>query len=148
MDVDTNTIRDTEEQQYNTLHLSTFDNHHEQQQQQHAFNDGITLASNNTTTLLSTTEGEKEEERRYGSDRVGSKFISKFERAKVIGVRALQLSLGAETYLTIDPEKMGELEPLEMATEEYQKRLLPWVIVRRFEDGSVEHWRLQELRLI
>ena len=85
---------------------------------------------------------------RRGRDRRLSKWMSDLERARIIGIRALQLSLGHPTYLTdISPGKMGSLDPLFVAREELERRVIPDVIYRECPDGSFELWAISELEI-
>jgi DNA-directed RNA polymerase subunit K/omega len=60
--------------------------------------------------------------------------LTKFEIAKVIGARAVQLSKGAAS--TID---IGTLDnAMDIAYEEYRQKMIPFLITRAFPDGNVE----------
>ena len=43
------------------------------------------------------------------------KYMTKYERARILGVRAIQLSLGAPTMVTLP---QGEIDPLVIALKE------------------------------
>ena len=73
--------------------------------------------------------------------RITSRYLSKYERARVLGTRALQISLNAPTMVMID----GETDPLKIAQKELQKKLIPIIIRRFLPDGSYEDWKLSEL---
>jgi len=47
---------------------------------------------------------------------------TRFEKARIIGARALQISLGAPTLLDI-PE--GVIDPIEIAKMEFEKEIIP-----------------------
>jgi len=68
-------------------------------------------------------------------------FLTKYERARVLGTRALQISMGAPSTVPLD----GETDCLRIAQKELQQRKLP-IIVRRFlPDNTYEDWKLEEL---
>merc|ERR1712023_477014 len=69
-----------------------------------------------------------------------TKYLSKFEKARVLGTRALQISLNAP--LMIDPE--GETDPLEIALKEFNNRKIPFIIRRYIPDGTYEDWTMSE----
>nr|AET50835.1 hypothetical protein [Eimeria tenella] len=73
--------------------------------------------------------------------RLTSPYLTKFEKARVVGTRALQLSLSAP--LTVSAE--GETDPLLLAEKELRQKTLPFRIRRYLPDGSFEDWRLDEL---
>ena len=52
---------------------------------------------------------------------------SRFERARIIGARALQITLGAPVLLEL-PDEI--IDPLIIATKEYENSLIP-ITVRR-----------------
>ena len=52
---------------------------------------------------------------------------SRFERARIIGARALQITLGAPVLMVL-PDEI--IDPLKIATEEYNNGLIP-ITVRR-----------------
>jgi len=59
--------------------------------------------------------------------------LTRFERAVIIGVRALQLSIGAPPL--IDITKLERKEPLLIAKEELERGLLPITVKRRTQSG-------------
>ena len=62
------------------------------------------------------------------------KFLSKFERARVLGARALQISRGAPFNF----DAGSETDPLKIAEQELEKGLTPLIIRRWLPDGSYE----------
>ncbi|GKT15520.1 putative multi-domain containing protein [Aduncisulcus paluster] len=71
-------------------------------------------------------------------------YLTKYERARIIGTRALQLSLGAKALVPI-PAKMTD--PLEIATKELQTGKIPMIVRRHLPDGSYEDWRVSDLQV-
>ncbi|MCX8184848.1 MAG: DNA-directed RNA polymerase subunit K [Sulfolobales archaeon] len=62
--------------------------------------------------------------------------LTKFERARVIGSRALQLAMGARPL--IDVSKLPSRDFVYIARQELLRGVLPFTIVRRLPDGSKE----------
>ena len=58
--------------------------------------------------------------------------FSKYERARILGARALQISMDAPILLKIDKEKLIEMnfDPLRIAEMEFQSGILPISIKR------------------
>ena len=52
---------------------------------------------------------------------MASKKFTRFERARIIGARALQLSMGAKPMVDVTPD----LDPIDIATMELKKNVLP-----------------------
>ncbi|MBR9679623.1 MAG: DNA-directed RNA polymerase subunit K [Candidatus Altiarchaeota archaeon] len=63
--------------------------------------------------------------------------LTRFERARAIGARSLQLALGAPV-LTKLPKDMVNAEPIEIAEYELNKKAIPIVVVRIYPDGKKE----------
>lgn len=68
--------------------------------------------------------------------------MSKYERTKVIGMRAEQLARGAQPFVEVDG---ATFDPCEVAERELRMRKLPFVIVRPGPDGKSEHIKLETL---
>lgn len=51
------------------------------------------------------------------SKRITTRFLTKYERAKILGTRALQISLGAPVMVDLE----GETDPLEIAQKVGQR---------------------------
>jgi DNA-directed RNA polymerase I, II, and III subunit RPABC2 len=75
------------------------------------------------------------------SERVTTRFLTKYERARVLGTRALQISMNAPVMVDI----AGETDPLRIAEKELLERKIPIIIRRYLPDGSHEDWPLNEL---
>ena len=52
---------------------------------------------------------------------------TRFERARIIGARALQISLGAPILVDVTDET---IDPIEIAIIEYDKRVIPMTVKR------------------
>lgn len=52
---------------------------------------------------------------------------TRFERARIIGARALQISLGAPILLDLPSET---IDPIEIAIMEYEKGVIPMTVKR------------------
>ena len=71
--------------------------------------------------------------------------MTKFERARVIGTRALQISKNAPVLVDLGDE---DHDPIAIAEKELAERKIPFVIRRYLPDGSFENWRVAELEII
>ncbi|CAL8092275.1 unnamed protein product [Calicophoron daubneyi] len=77
------------------------------------------------------------------SKRITTPYLTKYERARVLGARALQLSMSAPVMVELD----GERDPLKIAEKELRANKIPIIIRRYLPDGSFEDWSLDELIL-
>lgn len=73
--------------------------------------------------------------------RTTTPYMTKYERARILGTRALQISLNAPVLVDIE----GETDPLQIAMKELAQRKIPLVIRRYLPDGSFEDWGCDEL---
>lgn len=76
-------------------------------------------------------------------DRNTTPYMTKYERARVLGTRALQISMNAPVLVDLE----GETDPLQIAMKELTQKKLPLVIRRYLPDGSYEDWGCDELIL-
>ena len=73
--------------------------------------------------------------------RVTTPYMTKYERARVLGTRALQISMGAPVMVELE----GETDPLQIAMKELKAQKIPIIIRRYMPDGSYEDWGIDEL---
>jgi len=95
-----------------------------------------------TTEFISTEDADDEVP--VASDltqRKTTRYMTKYERARILGTRALQLSMNAPCM--VDPD--GETDPLRIAQKELQQRKIPIIIRRYLPDGSFEDWGINDL---
>ncbi len=70
-------------------------------------------------------------------------FLTRFEKARIVGKRAEQLSKGAPPLVDV-----GNLEnPVDIALKELKERKIPYIIRRALPNGVIEDWRVEELRI-
>ncbi len=55
---------------------------------------------------------------------------TRFERARIIGARALQISMGAPILLDVP---RGLVDPIEIATLEFERTVIPITVKRELE---------------
>mmetsp|Transcript_70723 Transcript_70723/g.129446 ORF Transcript_70723/g.129446 Transcript_70723/m.129446 type:complete len:89 (-) Transcript_70723:137-403(-) len=68
-------------------------------------------------------------------------YMTKYERARILGARALQISMNAPVMIELD----GETDPLIIAENELRERKVPFVVRRYLPDGTYEDWKVSEL---
>jgi len=68
-------------------------------------------------------------------------YMTKYERARVLGTRALQISMNAPVLVDLE----GETDPLQIAIKELNQKKIPLVIRRYLPDGWYEDWTCEEL---
>lgn len=74
--------------------------------------------------------------------RIGPPKLTRFERARIVGARALQVSLGAPILVELPPRVS---DPIEIALAELKEGVLPMTIRRTLPDGSYQNISLVDL---
>ena len=69
-------------------------------------------------------------------------YLSKFEKIRVLGARATQISEGAPSTVDIT----GLTDAMEIAKKELDAGKLPMVIERIYPDGSVVELRVMDMQ--
>ena len=78
---------------------------------------------------------------RAATERITTRYLTKYEKARVLGTRALQISMNAPVMVDLD----GETDPLRIAEKELREKKIPIIIRRYLPDGSHEDWKIDEL---
>ena len=72
-------------------------------------------------------------------------FVTRYERARVIGERAKQINSGAKPFIEIEPNMIdGYL----IACREFEEKKIPFIIRRPLPNGLSEYWRLSDLEIV
>ena len=71
-----------------------------------------------------------------GKIQIGPPTLTRFEKARIMGARALQLSLGAPPFIPI-PENART--SLDIAMEELEQRAIPIIIRRKLPNGDYQN---------
>ena len=71
----------------------------------------------------------------------GPPTLTRFEKARIMGARALQLSFGAPSFIEIPKNATTSLE---IAMEELNKRVIPIIIKRTLPNGDFQNIALEQ----
>lgn len=72
-------------------------------------------------------------------------FITRYERARILGERAKQLNAGGKPFVDVDPTVIdGYL----IALKEYEEKKIPFIIKRPLPNGGCEFWRFADLEIL
>lgn len=71
-------------------------------------------------------------------------ILTKFERARIVGVRLQQLAYGAKPRINTSNLKSIQ----EIVQQELIQRRIPFIIRRRLPNGTVEDWKLEEFETV
>ena len=70
-------------------------------------------------------------------------IMSKYEKAKIVGVRIQQIARGAETLVNVKLLDHPTVRDIVLA--ELDQKVLPFVVVRTLPNGVKEHWRVKDM---
>ncbi|KAI8053675.1 RNA polymerase, subunit omega/K/RPB6 [Gilbertella persicaria] len=68
-------------------------------------------------------------------------YMTRYERARILGTRALQISLNAPVMVELD----GESDALVIAMKELREKKIPLVVRRFLPDQTFEDWDVKDL---
>lgn len=69
-------------------------------------------------------------------------FITKYEKARILGERAKQINAGGEPMVKVDEDVIdGYL----IALEEFNQKKIPFIIRRPMPNGGAEYWKVKDL---
>ena len=72
-------------------------------------------------------------------------FLTKYERARVLGERSKQLNQGAKPLVELGPEVVdGYL----MALKEFEEKKIPFIVKRPMPNGGCEYWKFKDLEFL
>ena len=72
-------------------------------------------------------------------------YLTKYERARVLGQRAKQINSGSKPYVTV-PENV--IDGFFIAQMELMQKRIPFIIQRPIHGGGCEYWRLKDLEIL
>ncbi|MGC9107905.1 MAG: DNA-directed RNA polymerase subunit K [Infirmifilum sp.] len=77
--------------------------------------------------------------------KIGPPWLTRFEKARILGIRALQISFGAPVLIPV--EESENIDAIKIAERELEMGVLPIVIVRWTPEGRVQDIPLKFLML-
>ncbi|KAH3666665.1 hypothetical protein WICMUC_005482 [Wickerhamomyces mucosus] len=116
-------------------------------QQEEVAEDGRTIVNGGHGPEEYTANGEQQRRKTSKElaipkeNRTTTPYMTKYERARILGTRALQISMNAPVLVDLE----GETDPLQIAIKELSQKRIPLVIRRYLPDGSYEDWGCDEL---
>lgn len=72
-------------------------------------------------------------------------FVTKYEKARIIGTRAEQLESGALPFVNVEPHIINART---IALMEFEEKKIPFIIARPLPNRAIEYWKLQDLECI
>jgi len=72
-------------------------------------------------------------------------FLTKYEKARIIGIRAKQINSGAKPFINV-PENI--IDGYLIAEMELKEKRVPFIIKRPIPGGTCEYWKIKDLEII
>lgn len=110
---------------------------------------GIDIDDNLVENIISVPEDtrfevvtkEESYKKYYKDSRQTRPYLTKFEKTKLIGVRAQQLASGSEAMIELE----GNETIVEIAKKELEQKKIPFLIRRYLPNQKYEDWRLTDM---
>lgn len=72
-------------------------------------------------------------------------FLTKYEKARILGERAKQINSGATPFIKV---KENMIDGYLIALQELEERKIPFIIKRPLQNGGFEYWRVRDLEIL
>ena len=72
-------------------------------------------------------------------------FITRYEKAKILGERAKQINAGAPIFVEVEP---SVIDGYLIALKEFEEKKIPFIVKRPLPNGGCEYWKFKDLELI
>jgi len=72
-------------------------------------------------------------------------FITRYEKARILGERAKQINSGAKPFIEVEN---NIIDGYLIALKEFEEKKIPFIIKRPIPNGCVEYWRLEDLEVL
>lgn len=72
-------------------------------------------------------------------------FLTKYEKARILGERAKQINAGSKPLI---PIRDGLIDGYLIALEELEQKKIPFIIKRPLNNGGCEYWKLHDLEIL
>ena len=72
-------------------------------------------------------------------------FITRYEKARILGERAKQINSGAKPFVDVD---VSVIDGYLIALSEFEQKKIPFIIKRPMPNGGCEYWKLSDLEIL
>lgn len=72
-------------------------------------------------------------------------IMTRYEKAKVLGIRSTQINSGAESFIDI-PNNI--IDGITIARMELEQKAIPFIIRRNLPNGKTEYWNIEDLEIL
>jgi len=103
--------------------------------------DNVIISGDSSATANATKDKSVKDKKIPDDQRMTTPYMTKYERARILGTRALQISMNAPVLVDLE----GETDPLQIAIKELREKKIPLIVRRYLPDGYYEDWTCEEL---
>jgi DNA-directed RNA polymerase I, II, and III subunit RPABC2 len=72
-------------------------------------------------------------------------FVTRYERARILGERAKQLNSGARAFVEVDA---NVIDGYLIALKEFEEKKIPFIVKRPLPNGGCEYWKFKDLEIL
>ena len=72
-------------------------------------------------------------------------FLTRYEKARILGERAKQLNSGAKSFVEVDD---NIIDGYLIALKELEEKKIPFIIKRPMPNGGCEYWKVSDLEFL
>lgn len=71
-------------------------------------------------------------------------ILNKYDYAKCLGTRAIQIAKGSEPLIEVTPDLS---DPIKIAEEELRQRKTPYIIQKKVGKNEYEYWKIEDMTI-
>jgi DNA-directed RNA polymerase I, II, and III subunit RPABC2 len=72
-------------------------------------------------------------------------FITRYEKARILGERAKQINAGAKPFVDVP---MNMIDGYLIALKEFEEKKIPFILKRPLPGGGLEYWKFKDLEIL
>jgi DNA-directed RNA polymerase I, II, and III subunit RPABC2 len=72
-------------------------------------------------------------------------FITRYEKARILGERAKQINSGAKPFVDVD---INMIDGYVIALKEFEEKKIPFIVKRPLPSGGIEYWKFKDLEVL
>jgi DNA-directed RNA polymerase I, II, and III subunit RPABC2 len=72
-------------------------------------------------------------------------FLTKYEKARILGERAKQINAGGQPFIEVD---VSTIDGYLIAMQELEQKKIPFILKRPLPNGGCEYWKLRDLEIL
>ena len=78
-------------------------------------------------------------------EKLTNPYITKYEKARILGQRAKQIDNGAKPFVSVPP---ATIDGYLVALEELKQKKIPFIIRRPLPNKGFEYWSINDLEIL